>query len=253
MAASLKLKVDLKDLKHFQKTFRKNAEKGFPAATRAMLDHLAASTRTTAVKYVMPSMFKLRNKFIQASVQYDKVKSTTRKVNRMDSYAGARKQWGRMRKPFLGLRQQEFGLTADRSVPTLFARGGNIRSVLLRPFRFTNMRMEKPDKYPGSTEKTRTIAMLRSLDRKGSDKVFAIRKRSKLVRKSGIYAFRSASYTDKRGRRIKKIWGVRTLHKETVKLPARPWLKNSMQKTLGHNVPRKLFKEFARKKMKFRK
>jgi len=235
MAEMLKLKVDFKELQVLKKDFKFKRPSQVIAAVRTTLNDEAFAVMNRARKEVLPRIFHIRNAWVASSILV--TKAVGRNVRAMQAITGAKKRWGRNRgKPFKGLRDQEFGATkSSPDISTLEARGGSIKKRVRPSARYNRLgSIERASDYPGSSPEHRIIVMLRDLAGQNFKGGMFIRKSRRF--KTGIYKFKGRGRKARQGGVIKPIRMIKDLSKDTIRIPAKPWLKTSNKKALTQKV-----------------
>lgn len=248
MAQEFKLTADFGELRKMKKFFKFKSKKQMVAAMRATLNDQAFGTMNKAKKEILPRVFNIRSKWIQSSIQVVKAKKTTNAAS-LIARAGAMSKWSRNRgKPFMGMRDQEFGKTfRDNDIPTLKSRvGGTFSKRVSRKNRADRIgQVERSSSFPGSSPRHRITVMLRTLERRNYKGFMFIHSTKKLKR--GLYKFTTGSWRGRDGRKHKNIVQIRNLQNKTVRIAPRPWLSVSTKKAVTQATTARQWKRNAKR------
>lgn len=240
----ININADLSNVRLLAKDFKFKSQRQFSLVAKQTLNDQAFATMKNARNNTMPRMFNIRNKWVQSSVQVDKVPRVVNNIGLMEAKAGAKKKWQRNRgKDFLGLREQEFG--TDISSPiidTLASRNNSIKKKVAPSNRFNKLG-EIPESGNGDT---RIIAMLRHLDATNYKGAFYIKGGRKFKR--GIYKFGGGKKKlHSENRKVRNIKMIKDLSENVARLKPKPWLKTATKKAVTQQTTIRFYKKNAAK------
>lgn len=242
------LDINFKELRKMEKKFKFKNPRNAVDAMRATINDQAFGTMNKAKKETLPRVFNIRNKWIQSSIQVVKAKKTGNAAT-LEAIAGAKSKWSRNNgKPFMGMRDQEFGKTfRDNDIPTLKSRiGGSFaRRISSRNKANKLGDVQRSSNFPGNSRENKVIAMFRTLEKRNYKGFMFVRKHKKLKR--GIYKFVPGFWLGDDGKRHKNIVRIRNLSNKIVRIPARPWLSVSTRKAVTKTTTTRQWRRNAKR------
>lgn len=215
--------LDLGEMLKLRK-FMKRSPKQFHRVAIGVLNTAAFGTRTEAIKELRSNLIIRNDRFLKSSVRVQKA-NTRESLNRAESTVGS---IGRNR--FSGWIEQQTGQSGDKTrTSTSFGRGGSASGDLPVGSRFKRKNILSPDRFPGSSPESRSIAMINSLKRRNYTRSFIIKGNRKF--KGGLYKIK--------GR--KRIAAVQKFNSKPVKPKRLTWLTNARGKFLRSKPLREIW------------
>lgn len=230
------IKIDDRQLKNWSKDtkFKKPAQA--KRAVKDVLNDMAFATRKQATKSTIPRFFQNRSRWLFASIYVTKADL---KKQPLFSRVGALKTWKNQNRPFIGLRQQEFGEKINNpGIYSLFSRGGAF-SGKVKPS-LSGRKRGRAKKVTGSMGQVSAMLAKLQAEKYGGP----IYIRTSKIRK-GIYKFygRLKTVHKMKKRKIRPIKMIQDFSRRSVRLKKRPWLKSAEKKAVNQSTIMRFYKK----------